>query len=156
MKRPPAPSVGYLVWHLSNRWRVSVDRALAPLGLSHAPYALLAPLYALTRGGTRPSQRELSDFAGLEVMYVSKLVRTLEGSGWVRRKDHPDDPRAFQLELTAAGAKLVVEAAEVVGRLYEELLAPVGGRGGKRAAELMGTLETLLDHAQKTNMRRKS
>jgi MarR family transcriptional regulator, organic hydroperoxide resistance regulator len=148
MAQPRVPSVGYLVWHLSIDWRVFVDRALSPLGLTHAPYALLASLYALSRGGAKPSQRELADFAGLEVMYVSKLVRVLERSGQLRRNDHPDDPRAFQLELTVAGADLITKAAVVVGDLYEQLLAPIGGRSSKRAKALMQTLQTLLDHAQ--------
>jgi len=148
MAAPRVPSVGYLVWHLSLQWRVAVDRALNPLGLTHPHYALLASLYALTRGGARPSQRELADFSGLEVMYVSKLVRPLERSGLLRRKDHPDDPRAFQLELTATGTDLITKAAVVVGQLYDQLLAPIGGRTSKRTGALMQVLQTLLDHAQ--------
>ena len=27
---------GFLVWRLSMKWRVAVDRAVAPLGLTHA------------------------------------------------------------------------------------------------------------------------
>jgi DNA-binding MarR family transcriptional regulator len=145
--QPRVPSVGYLVWRLSNRWRVSVDRALSPLGLTHAHYALLASLYGLTRGGARPSQRELADFASLDVMYVSKLVRALEQSGLLRRTDHKDDTRAFQLELTTRGSTVAVEAAAVVRHVYDQLLLPIGGRSSKRASALMRTLEALLDHA---------
>jgi len=154
MTGPRVPSVGYLVWHLSIKWRVAVDRALSPLGLTHAHYALLASLYALSRGGAKPSQRELADFGGLEVMYVSKLVRGLERSGRLRRKDHPEDPRAFQLELTAAGVDLVTNAAVVVRQLYDQLLAPIGGRTSKRTAALMRVLETLLDHARASDRRK--
>jgi DNA-binding MarR family transcriptional regulator len=60
--------------------------------MTHA-HSLMASLYALTRDGGRPSQRELAEFAGLEVVYVSKLVRVLEDSGFVRRRDHPGDTR---------------------------------------------------------------
>ena len=147
-RRPPRrpPSVGYLVWHLSIKWRVAVDRALRPLGITHAHYSLMASLYALSRPGTGPSQRELAEFAGLEVMYVSKLVRGVERSGWIQRSDHPDDPRAFQLELTDDGVELIQRSAEVVRRLYDQLLAPLGGRSSKETAALMETLERLLDH----------
>jgi MarR family transcriptional regulator, organic hydroperoxide resistance regulator len=155
MAQPRVPSVGYLVWHLSLKWGVAVDRALSPLGLTHAPYALLASLYALSQGGARPSQRELADFSGLEVMYVSKLVRSLERAGLLRRSDHPGDPRAFQLELTAAGASLVTKAALVVRELYDELLAPIGGRTSKRAEALMRQLQGLLEHAQLVNRTRR-
>ena len=119
--------------------------------MTHAHYALLASLYALSRRGARPSQRELADFGGLEVMYVSKLVRSLERSGLLRRSDHPDDPRAFQLELTGPGADLIVRAAAVVSRLYDQLLIPIGGRSGKRATALMRVLEALLERAEALN-----
>ena len=69
----------------------------------------------------------------------------------VRRADHPDDPRAFQLELTARGADRVVDAAAVMRELYAQLLTPIGGRTGKRHAALMQTLETLLDEAEAFN-----
>jgi len=64
---------GYLVWRLAMKWRVAVDRALAPLGLTHAQYVLLASLYGMKQP---PTQRELADHTGLEALYVSKLART--------------------------------------------------------------------------------
>ena len=54
------PTPGYLVWRLSMKWRVAVDRALAPLGLTHAQYVLLASLYGMERAGRRPTQRDLA------------------------------------------------------------------------------------------------
>ena len=121
-------TVGYLLWHLSIKWRVAVDRALNRFGLTHAHYLLLASLDEFLRSGAKPSQRELADFAGLEVMYVSKLVRPLERSRLLRRADHPADPRAFQLELTARGADLTGQAAAVMRELFDQLLRPIGGR----------------------------
>ena len=74
-------TAGYLIWHLSTKWRVAVDRALKQFGLKHADYLVLASLREFSRSGAKPSQRELADFAGMEVMFVSKLVRPLEQSG---------------------------------------------------------------------------
>ncbi len=96
----------------------------SPFGLTHAHYLVLGSLSEFSRSGAQPSQRELADFAGLEVMYVSKLVRGLERSGLLRRADHPDDPRAFQLELTARGADLVVQAATVMRKLFDQPIEP--------------------------------
>ena len=71
------PSIGYLIWHLALKWRVAMDRALAPHGLTNAQYGVLASLYGLSsRSGGRPSQRELSELSGLEPMYVSKPSRS--------------------------------------------------------------------------------
>ena len=94
---------GFLVWRLSMKWRVAVDRAVAPLGLTHAQYSLVASLYGMQRSGRRPSQRHLADHTGLEALYVSKLARALESAGLVERTRDPRDPRAVQLALTEQG-----------------------------------------------------
>jgi hypothetical protein len=82
---------GFLVWRLSMKWRVAVDRAVAPLGLTHAQYSLVASLHGMQRSGERPSQRRLADHTGLEPLYVSKLARALESAGLLERTR---DPRA--------------------------------------------------------------
>src|SRR3954463_299501 len=112
-------AAGYLVWHLSTKWRVAVDRALSQFGLTHAHYLVLGSLVEFSGDGAKPSQRELADYAGLEVMYVSKLVRQLEQTGLLQRTDHPDDTRAFQLELTARGSTRVAQAAVVMQALFD-------------------------------------
>jgi DNA-binding MarR family transcriptional regulator len=139
------PTVGFLVWRLSTRWRAAVDRALAPLGLTHAQYALLGSLYGMHHAGQRPSQRELADHTGLEPLYVSKLARTLETAGLVERADHPADTRAVQLSLTARGLAVTGRAIGVVRSLIDQLLAPLGGRDSRRTAVFTRELHALLD-----------
>jgi DNA-binding MarR family transcriptional regulator len=138
-------TTGYLLWRLTMKWRAAVERAVAPLGLTHAQYSLLASLSGLSRQGTRPSQRELADVTGLEQVYVSKLVRALERAGFVERTTHPADPRAVQLALTDAGLEVVDRAIAVVHALQDELVAPIGGTRGPRNRELRETLLTLLE-----------
>src|SRR3954451_3783595 len=92
-------TAGFLVWRLSMKWRVAVDRAVAPLGLTHAQYSLMASLYGMQRDGRRPSQRQLADYTGLEALYVSKLARAPETAGLIDRTRDPVDPRAIQLSL---------------------------------------------------------
>jgi DNA-binding MarR family transcriptional regulator len=139
-----APTTGYLVWRVFLKWRAAVDRALAPLGLTHAHYALLASLYGLSSGAGRPNQRELADFSGLEPMYVSKLARILERNGFVVREIDPADPRALQLHVTPHGVEVVTEAIRRVRELEEQHLAPLGGRASRRSTALRATLQQLL------------
>jgi DNA-binding MarR family transcriptional regulator len=139
-----APTPGFLVWRLAMRWRTAVDRAVAPLGLTHAQYSLLASLAGMVRGGRHPSQRELADHTGMEPIYVSKLVRALEGSGLVTRGVHPDDPRAVQLDLTDDGRAVVAKAIAIVHDLLEEVTAPLGGLRGEGTAAFVESLQTLL------------
>ena len=141
-------NVGFMVWRLSTRWRAAMDRALAPLGLTQAQYAVLAPLYNMTREGRRPSQRELADVTGLDAVYTSKLVRALERGGFVTRTTHAADPRAVELSLTGAGTAILQQAVQVVLELRDQLTRPLGGNGGARTAELAGLLGLLLEASE--------
>jgi MarR family transcriptional regulator, organic hydroperoxide resistance regulator len=139
-----APTPGFLLWRVALRWRAAVDRAVGPLGLTHAQYSVLASLAGVARRGRRPSQRELADHTGLEAIYVSKLARALEASGLVSREADPHDSRAVRLGLTDEGRRVADRAIATVAALQEELTAPLGGTGGADTRRLVATLETLL------------
>ena len=126
------------------KWRAAVDRAVAPLGLTHAQYAVLASLYGINRSGRQPSQRQLAEHTGLEAIYVSKLAKALERAGLVERPGDPADSRAVRLALTPAGFDITRQAIAVVAELLERLLAPLGGARTRRTAAFVGELQTLL------------
>ncbi|WP_367322532.1 MarR family winged helix-turn-helix transcriptional regulator [Streptomyces sp. HUAS ZL42] len=142
---PKGATPGHLVWRLSMKWRNAVDQALAPLNLTHAQYMLLASLLGMERSGRRPSQRELADHTGLEALYVSKLARSLEGAGLVRRTRDSDDTRVVRLALTDDGLRTVRPAIDAVQALLDQLLAPLGGLDDPRTAAFARTLTELLD-----------
>jgi len=138
------PTPGFLVWRLSMKWRVAVDRAAAPLGLTHAQYSPLSSLRGMQERGLRPSQRALADHTGLEPLYVSKLARALEAGGLIERVPDPADSRAVQLSLTAEGRSVTGRAIAVVQHVVDRLLAPLGGMDSRRTAVFAGELMTLL------------
>ncbi|NWF25839.1 MarR family transcriptional regulator [Streptomyces sp. PKU-EA00015] len=144
-KASTGPTPGFLVWRLSMKWRVAVDRALAPVGLTHAQYSLMATLHGLDRSGVRPSQRELADHTGLEALYVSKLARALEADGLIERVRDAADSRAVRLSLTERGRDVTGRAVVVVQDLIGKLLAPLGGPDSDRTAALVRDLTALLD-----------
>ena len=140
-----APTPGHLVWRLSMKWRVAVDRALAPMGLTHAQYVLLSTLFGLERAGRTPSQRELADETGLEALYVSKLARALDTDGLIERTRDAADTRTVRLTLTDRGREVVRPAISTVRGLLDRLLAPLGGRAGERTETFVRELTLLLD-----------
>jgi len=140
VSREPTP--GALVWRLSTKWRVAVDRALAPLKLTHAQYVLLATLFGMA---SPPSQRELADEAGLEALYVSKLARGLDADGLVQRTRDTVDTRTVRLTLTDRGRAVVEPAIAEVRVLLDRLMAPLGGRDDERASAFVRDLSALLD-----------
>lgn len=140
-------TTGALVWHLAMRWRTSVDRAVAPFGLTHAQYSALASLSAMTRKGLNPSQRDLADYTDLDPIYVSKLVRGLEAKGLVVRRTDLADTRIVRLALTDTGTNVVGEAMTVVRELDRQLTATLGGPTGAKTRVLVASLQTLLREA---------
>ncbi|SDJ83886.1 DNA-binding transcriptional regulator, MarR family [Lentzea albidocapillata subsp. violacea] len=130
------PTPGHLVWRLAMKWRTAVDRALDPLGLTHAQYVVLSSLLALDR----PSQRELADHTGLEALYISKLARSLEASGFISRTRDAVDTRTVRLALTPHGLSTVEPAVELVRSLLDRLLEPLGDRTDALSRDLTALL----------------
>jgi MarR family transcriptional regulator, organic hydroperoxide resistance regulator len=135
------PTPGHLVWRLAMKWRTAVDRALDPLGLTHAQYVVLSSLAALDR----PSQRELADHTGLEPLYVSKLARSLEAAGFISRTRDAVDTRTMRLALTPHGRSTVDPAIALVHSLTDRLLTPLGDRTSAFSDELRALLAVPLD-----------
>jgi DNA-binding MarR family transcriptional regulator len=138
------PTVGYLVWRLSMKWRTAVDVVVSPLGLTHAQYSVLASLRGMARSGVHPSQRELADHTGLDPIYISKLVRAMEGSGLIERSPDDHDARTVRLTVTRQGAGVADRAIARVGRLMEQLTEPLGGPSSERIRQLAADLELLI------------
>ncbi|GLY52755.1 MarR family transcriptional regulator [Lentzea sp. NBRC 102530] len=123
------------------KWRTAVDRALDPLGLTHAQYVVLSSLAALDR----PSQRELADHTGLEPLYVSKLARSLEAAGFITRVRDTVDTRTMRLALSPRGLEVVEPAIATVRALMDRLLTPLGDRTSAFSGELLALLAVPLD-----------
>ena len=126
------------------KWQAAVDRAVAPLGLTHAQYSLLASLRGLTRGGARPNQRQLANHIGLDAIFVSKLIAALERGGLVQRRLHPSDSRAVELTLTRTGTEVIDRAIVTVLALQDQLTEPLGGLHGKQTKQFTNTMQRLL------------
>jgi len=145
MSQYSGPTPGFLVWRLSTKWRVAVDRAVAPLGLTHAQYSLISSLLSMHESGLKPTQRELADHTGLEPLYVSRLARALEADGLIRRVPDADDSRAVRLSLTREGHAVSLQAIIIVRRLIDQFMAPLGGMTSERTETLVRDLTALLD-----------
>ncbi|WP_394554011.1 MarR family winged helix-turn-helix transcriptional regulator [Agromyces sp. MMS24-JH15] len=124
-------SPGLALWRVTNGWQRQMRAALAPHGLTHVQFVLLASLVWMDR--SEPvSQRDLAEHAGLDVMMTSQVLRALEAKAYVRRAPHPTDGRAIALDPTSEGIALAnravrdVEAADAAyfGSLAPDLHAP--------------------------------
>lgn len=119
-------SPGFLLWRVTLRWQRSITAALAPLGLTHVQFVLLAAVWWLTSEGRHPSQRELASLAGTDVMMTSQVLRVLEERELLVRAIDPADARKRLLDITEAGRQLAEESITVVEAADLEFFRPVG------------------------------
>jgi DNA-binding MarR family transcriptional regulator len=110
----PEESVGYRMKLALHAWTRHLDAALRPLGVTHLQFIALDAIEIFGERGEVPSQVRIAGLMQLDPMMISKILRLLEGRGYVTRRPHPDDPRANALYLTPAGKDLVHSASPVV------------------------------------------
>ena len=122
-------SPGFLLWHATLRWQREAAATLKPLGLTHVQFVLLGSLWWLAEHEGAPSQRELADHAGTDVMMTSQVVRALGDRGLLERVADANDARVWRLVLTDAGRDLAKRSVAAMVRLDEEFFAAAGNPG---------------------------
>jgi DNA-binding MarR family transcriptional regulator len=118
-------SPGFLLWHATMRWQRAMRAALAPHGLTHVQFVLLASAWWLGEQGEHPSQRRLAEHAGTDAMMTSQVVRALERAGLVERVRDPADSRSLRVTVTDAGGKRLRGALADVEAADGAFFAPV-------------------------------
>jgi len=103
-----------VLWRATLAWQREMRTALAPHGLTHVQFVLLASLWWLSEHGDPPTQKELADQAGTDAMMTSQVLRKLEAAGLIERNPHPRDSRARLLALTEPGRETLAKALKDV------------------------------------------
>jgi len=142
MVERPEDSPGFLLWHVTLRWQREVAAALAPLGLTHVQFVLLASTWWLNAHGEQPSQAALAAHAGTDVKMTSQVIRTLEHNGLVTRDVDVADTRARRLVVTRAGKALAPRAIEAVEAVDRALLEPLSKTGSRAFTDALRRLRS--------------
>ena len=125
----PSYSPGFWLWHATLRWQREIAAALAPFGLTHVQFVLLACAWWMNDHGLVPNQLELARQAGTDVKMTSQVVRKLEAKGLFARDTDPGDTRARRLRITPEGSELALRAIEQVDRADAAFFRPVTSSG---------------------------
>ena len=133
----PSESAGFLLWRASLAWQRAITAALAPLGLTHVQFVLLATTWRLNVGGERPNQLALATHVGADVKMTSEVLRSLERKWLVRRDVDPSDTRARLVRTTPAGDKLAPRAIEAFEEVEGAFFADVDL---EETVDLLGSL----------------
>lgn len=142
----PDASPGFLLWRTTLSWQRVMTSTLKPLALTHVQFVLLASVWWLAalakQGGALPSQREVADHAGTDVMMTSQVLRALEGQGLVTRTADTADARVKRLDVTKKGAALAQQAVTRVEAADADFFSRVDNK------RLLATLRRLSDWPQ--------
>jgi len=118
----------YQLWIATNAWQRMVRRALAPIGLTHAQFVLLAATDLIGTEKGVVTQRQIARFADIDENMTSQVLRGMIERGYFTRTPHPDDARAWQIALTPAGVDLLTSARLALKPAKETFFAPIAGR----------------------------
>lgn len=102
-------------------WRRKVTDALEEVGLTYVQFSLLASASYLVHHGPAPSQAELAEHTGMDVMMTSQVVRTLERERLVKRMADKNDARVRRVMPTAKGQSVVSAAIGIVNDINDEV-----------------------------------
>jgi DNA-binding MarR family transcriptional regulator len=120
----PDSSPGFLLWQLTNKWQAAQRHALAPFGLTHVQFVLLASLAWL---GLSPlTQKELAKHVSIDIMMTSQVLRALEKKGLVVRSADPKDKRAINVKASKEGIELVNRAIKAVEQVDKDFFNALG------------------------------
>ena len=121
--------LGLALWRASLGWRRAMQQALSEFQLTLPEYLVLGSLVRLSAGGDEaPSQRELSDDAGLDPMTTSQAVRALEKSGLASREVDGMDARRWRVLPTRKAVALLKRAAPHARAASATFFAPLGAQ----------------------------
>jgi len=109
----------YLLNTAANRVRHGVQEALMPLGLRPKHHGVLAVLAA----GGPVSQQALGSQLGIDRTTVVAIIDQLERLRLAERRPDREDRRAYRLQLTPRGERILEEANRLVLQVEAGLLA---------------------------------
>ena len=120
---PPAPfnferSLGFLLNDISRLARREFDRRVRRFGLTRAQWLFLFHL-ARQPGCT---QADLAESLQIGKISVGRQAERLIKAGWIERRDHAVDGRAYHLYLTARSERIVARLTAVAVQLREDYL----------------------------------
>ncbi len=118
---------GYLLLRAANLWQKRARAVLAPFGVTPVQYLLLAGLRELQEADGEPvKQAALAGHCQSNPMMTSQVLRAMQKAGFVERRAHAEDGRAFAVALSADGAALLRQAEPRIADTDARFHGPLG------------------------------
>lgn len=111
-------SIGFVLSDISRLARKEFDRRVRRFGLTRAQWLFL--FHAARQPGC--TQSDLAEHMQQEKITVSRQADRLEKAGWIERRDHAADRRAYHLYLRPKAERIVQQLAGVAEELRDDYL----------------------------------
>ena len=119
-------SIGFNLWQVYNIWHRRITQELNSVGLTHIQFVLLSVSQWLNEKEEEVTQVQIAQFAKIDTMMTSTVLRTLEGKNLIIRKNHKKDTRAKCVEVLDEGKEKLVEALKIVENVDREFFSILG------------------------------
>jgi len=126
-------SVGYWVSKLKNSMKRTMSTHLKVYGLTPEQRSILIILF--DKGSM--SQREIGELKSMEASNLTVTLRRLIDKEYIIKNDHPNDTRAYLIELTDKAKKICPELKNISSQISGTLLKNISSN------ELETTLKTI-------------
>ena len=133
----PENAVGFVLWRVVHRYVREIDRALAPVELTHLQFTILAMTAWMARGGAAVTQVDLARFSDIHPMQVSQVLKILETKGMVARPRSDVDTRAKCIEVMKPGVAALRRAMPLAIAVQARLFGEAGKPGGHLLTALL-------------------
>jgi MarR family transcriptional regulator for hemolysin len=115
-------NIGFLVNDISRLMSTEYNKIMKPLGLTRAQWRVVVHLHR--EDGLTQSQ--LAELLGAGKVSVGGLIDRLEHSGWIERRDDPQDRRSNRVFLTEKGRAIEKEMEKAGRELTSQTLRNLG------------------------------
>src|SRR3954468_10690004 len=109
---------GFILSDISRLARREFDRRVGDLGLTRAQWLVL--LHLARRPGC--TQSDLAESMQMQKITVSRHAARLLRAGWIERRDHAEDGRAYHLYLSRKAEPLIEKLTGVADDLRSEFM----------------------------------
>jgi MarR family transcriptional regulator for hemolysin len=126
-------NIGFLVNDISRLMSTEYNKIMKPLGLTRAQWRVVVHLHR--KDGLTQSQ--LAELLGSGKVSVGGLIDRLEHSGWIERRDDPQDRRSNRVFLTEKGRAIEKEMEKTGRELTSQTLRNLGSDERAQLVDLL-------------------
>lgn len=126
-RESPSDSIGLSFIKAYNLWHKMIKEELNIINLTHPQFVVLASLGYLSQNNEEVNQVTISKQSDIDVMTVSTIIKNLEKSMLIIRKESKTDSRAKSVHLTKKGQILLNKALPLVEEIdtrFFDVLTP--------------------------------